>query len=75
MARLSALRTGRLQPHETSRLLVSVIESDSTTEPHCGRREGLSQKYPNDPIGNRIRDLPACIAVRQTAAPLRHYSV
>jgi hypothetical protein len=30
-----------------------------------------SMKNPNDPIGNRIRDLPASSAVPQQTAPLR----
>ena len=36
------------------------------------RPEGLCQrKKSNDTIGNRIRDLPACSAVRQPTAPPR----
>ena len=38
------------------------------------RSEGLSQwKLPNDTVGNRTRDLPACSAVRQPTAPPRYF--
>ena len=35
------------------------------------RPEGLSMKNSNEIIGNRTRDLPACIAVPQPPAPPR----
>ena len=43
-----------------------LLEAESTPGPQCGRKD-----YVNDTIGNRIRDLPACSAVPQPAAPPR----
>jgi hypothetical protein len=57
--RLSALHTGHLYPQEMSVVLISFSEA--------GRIK--SMKNPNDPIGNRMRNLPAYSAVPQPTAP------
>jgi len=60
LVRLSALRTGRLYFQRLSRL---------QDRGAAGRIN--STKIPNDPTGNRIRDLPVCSAVPQPSAPPR----
>jgi hypothetical protein len=69
VARLSALSTGRQSPppppipQEITLILVSVkgwVDPRDTVRP-----EGM--KNPDDPIGNRTRDLPACSAVPRLA--------
>ena len=45
-----------------------LLKLESIPGPQCGKIKSL--KNPNDPIGNRARDLPACSAVPQpTASP------
>jgi hypothetical protein len=45
-----------------------LLKLESIQAPQCGRIKSL--KNPNDPIGNRARDLPACSTVPQpTASP------
>jgi hypothetical protein len=70
VVRLSALRTGRLYPpgkipgtHCCSRL--------SQPQGHSATETIMSIKNSSDIIGNRTRDVPACIAVRQQTAPPR----
>ena len=49
------------------------LEGSGTPVLYIGRTvlKGLSiKKNPNDTIGNRTRDLPACSAVPQPTAPL-----
>jgi len=62
MVRLSALRTGRLYP------LGDIPGTNfyyrlSRPRGHSAAGRIMSSKNPNDTIGNRIRDLPACSTV------------
>jgi len=55
VARLTALRTGRLYPQEIFLVLLSVDPKAIVSH------EGLCQwKFSNDTVGNRNRDLPDC---------------
>jgi hypothetical protein len=70
MVRLSALCTGRLYPQEIFLILISVKRL-SQPQGHSAAGWFMSMKNSNDTIGNRTRDLPACSAVPQPAAPPR----
>jgi hypothetical protein len=71
VARLSALRTGRLYPQEIFLVLIFVT---GWVDPRAiVRPEGWCQmKNSNDTIGNRSRDLPVCSAVLQNGFALRN---
>ena len=70
VAKLSALRTGRLYPPGNTpgtHLCWRMIRPQS----HSATGRIKSMKNHNDPVGNRTRDLPACSAVPQPTAPQR----
>jgi hypothetical protein len=66
VARLSALRTGRLYPQEIFLVLISVRLS--RPQSHSAAGGIMSMKNSIDTIVNRSRDLSVCSAVPQ---PLR----
>jgi hypothetical protein len=65
---LSALSIVRLYPRRNFWYSL-LLEAESTPGPYAAGRM-KSMKDPNDTIGNRTRDLPACSAVPQPTAPL-----
>src|SRR5215510_2532341 len=67
VARLSALRTGRVYPRKYS-WYSFLLEAESTPGPYCDRKI-MSMKNSNDTIRNRSRNLPVCSLVPQ---PLHH---
>ena len=70
VVRLSALPTGRLYPPGDvpgTQFFWRLGQSHGHSA--AGRIE--SMKNPSDTIGNRTRELPACIAVPQPTATLR----
>jgi hypothetical protein len=58
-----------LLPHRKYSWFLFLLEVESTPDPKCGRKDYVN-KNSNETTGNRTRDLPACSAVRQPAAPL-----
>ena len=70
VARLSALRTGRLYVQEGFLVLISVT-SLSRPQGHNATGRIKSLKNFSDSIGNRNRDLPVCSAVPKPTAPPR----
>jgi hypothetical protein len=66
---LSALRTGHLSPRKYP-WNSFLLEAESTPGPWSNGRI-ISMKNSSDIIGNRNRDLLACIAVPQPTAPHR----
>jgi hypothetical protein len=64
VARLSALRTGRLYPQKIFLVLIAVKRL-SGPQGHSAAGRIMSIKNSNDTIGNRTRDLPACSTVPQ----------
>ena len=67
---MSALRIGRLYPHEIF-LVLHFCQRLSQPQGHSAAGRIISMKNSNDTIGNRTRDLPACSAVLQPTAPPR----
>jgi len=69
VVRLSALRTGRLNPPPRKYSWYSfLLEAESTPGPQCGRKDYVNV---SNTIGNWTRDLPTCSAVPQPTAPPR----
>ena len=50
--------------------VIHFLEVESTPGTQCGRKN-LVIKSPNDSMGIRVHDLPACSAVPQPTAPPR----
>jgi hypothetical protein len=69
VARLSAVRTGRLYPREIFMVLMSV--TGCQPQGHSVTERIMSIKNSSGTIGNRIRDLPVRSAVPQPTAPPR----
>ena len=68
IVRLSALRTGRLDPPGNipgTHLRYRLIQPQG----HSAVGRIMSMKNSNDTIGNRTRDPPVCSAVLQPTAP------
>jgi hypothetical protein len=74
MVRLSAVRTGRRDPHEVFLVLISV-QRPSQPQGHSAAGRIVSVKISSDTIENRTRDFPACSIVIQPTAPLRAPSI
>ena len=66
---MSALRTGRFYTPKEILLVLISVKRLSRPQGYSSAGRIMSMKIFNDTIGNRTRDLPACIAVSQPTAP------
>jgi hypothetical protein len=72
VARLSALRTGRLYPHETFLVLI-LLEAESTPGPLCDRRDcQLKNPTPSGIEPATFRFVAQCLNQYATTRPLNN---
>jgi hypothetical protein len=70
VARLSAIRTGRLYHPRKYSWYSFLLEAESTPGTQCGQKDYVNKNF-KETTGNRIRDLQASSAVSQPTAPQR----